>query len=66
MWPGVSELPDYKTSFPNWKPGNQLNEAVPQLDSTGLDILKVRKLISLSKLSVNKGITRVTTGYPYI
>ena len=40
-WPGVSDLPDYKTSFPNWKSGDQLKEAVPQLDDKGQDILQV-------------------------
>lgn len=41
MWPGVSELPDYKTCFPNWRPGNQLEEAVPELSPLGLDLIKV-------------------------
>lgn len=41
IWPGVSDLPDYKTNFPKWKPGNQLKEAVPQLDEVGHDLLKV-------------------------
>ncbi|KAF6023915.1 CDK1 [Bugula neritina] len=38
-WPGVSQLPDYKTTFPNWRPGQQLVEAVPQLDEKGHDLL---------------------------
>ena len=37
----MSDLPDYKTSFPNWKSGDQLKEAVPQLDDKGQDILQV-------------------------
>jgi len=40
-WPGVSQLPDYKTTFPNWRPGQQLVEAVPQLDEKGHDLLAV-------------------------
>lgn len=39
-WPGVSDLPDYKTSFPIWR-GNNLKESCKVLDSTGLDLLQV-------------------------
>jgi cyclin-dependent kinase 1 len=39
-WPGVSDLPDYKSSFPSWK-GNNLKESVKVLDATGLDLLQV-------------------------
>ena len=39
-WPGVTSLPDYKPSFPNWKT-NELASAVKQLDPTGLDLLQV-------------------------
>ncbi|KAK1943964.1 Cyclin-dependent kinase 1 [Phytophthora citrophthora] len=38
MWPGVSTLPDYKTTFPQWRP-QPLNKVVPQLDRVGLDLL---------------------------
>lgn len=37
-WPGVSQLPDYKPSFPQW-PSVPLNKAVPQLDEQGLELL---------------------------
>ena len=43
MWPGVSELPDYKSTFPKWKPESQLKEAVPRLEESGLDLLQVRE-----------------------
>ena len=43
IWPGVSQLPDYKPSFPHWSP-QDLSEHVPGLDEEGLDILKVRVL----------------------
>lgn len=36
-WPGVSQLPDYKTAFPQCKPQN-LSSILPQLDSLGLDL----------------------------
>jgi cyclin-dependent kinase 1 len=39
-WPGVSELQDYKSSFPMWRTVN-LREAVRVLDTTGLDLLQV-------------------------
>ena len=39
-WPGVSNLPDYKPTFPCWKT-NQLHTAVKQLDNVGLDLLQV-------------------------
>eukprot|EP00741_Cyanophora_paradoxa_P024531 tig00000269_g23685.t1 len=38
VWPGVSQLPDYKNTFPNW-PVQSLAKAVPQLDAAGLDLL---------------------------
>ncbi|KAJ8318559.1 hypothetical protein KUTeg_003650 [Tegillarca granosa] len=38
-WPGVTSLPDYKPTFPNWKT-NQLHASVKQLDNTGLDLLQ--------------------------
>ena len=39
-WPGVSQLPDYKTSFPSWHT-NVLPQTVKNLDDTGLDLLQV-------------------------
>lgn len=36
-WPGVSQLPDYKTAFPQCKPQNP-STILPQLDSLGLDL----------------------------
>ncbi|PWN47102.1 putative Cdk1-cyclin-dependent kinase 1 [Violaceomyces palustris] len=38
IWPGVKNLPDYKTSFPQWS-GIPLKKAVPRLDDQGLDLL---------------------------
>ncbi|CAI7648560.1 unnamed protein product [Penicillium glandicola] len=38
IWPGVTELPDYKNSFPRWKrPSTPL---VPGLESAGCDLLE--------------------------
>ncbi|CAL1530848.1 unnamed protein product [Lymnaea stagnalis] len=38
-WPGVSQLPDFKPSFPHWKT-NQLASSVKQLDPLGLELLQ--------------------------
>lgn len=37
-WPGVSSLPDFKTSFPKW-PARPLAKVVPGLDEAGVDLL---------------------------
>ncbi|KAH8113576.1 Pkinase-domain-containing protein [Phellopilus nigrolimitatus] len=37
-WPGVSQLPDYKPSFPQWVKQN-LSQHVPHLDPSGVDFL---------------------------
>lgn len=38
LWPGVSQLPDYKASFPKW-PAQETREIVPSLDKDGHDLL---------------------------
>ncbi|XP_075227035.1 cyclin-dependent kinase 1 [Lycorma delicatula] len=38
-WPGVSQLPDYKPTFPNWTQ-NTLKTQVKNIDETGLDLLE--------------------------
>ena len=38
LWPGVSQLPDFKSSFPSWK-SNVLKAVVPGLCDDGLDLL---------------------------
>ena len=37
-WPGVSSLPDYKPTFPQW-PGQDISKCCPGLDDVGLDLL---------------------------
>lgn len=39
-WPGVSELKDYKPSFPTWSE-NILKKSVKNINSVGLDLLQV-------------------------
>mmetsp|Transcript_933 Transcript_933/g.1657 ORF Transcript_933/g.1657 Transcript_933/m.1657 type:complete len:299 (-) Transcript_933:47-943(-) len=38
IWPGVSQLPDYKPTFPNWPP-QPLNRTVQGMDALALDLL---------------------------
>ena len=40
IWPGVTELPDWKSTFPNWKQ-KKLSSVCPKLDAQGLDLLTV-------------------------
>jgi cyclin-dependent kinase len=40
VWPGVSTLPDYKSTFPQWHPVD-LKGAVKGLDDNGLDLLRL-------------------------
>ena len=42
-WPGVSQLPDYKSTFPQWS-RQDVSRIVPTLDDAGLDMLKVGAL----------------------
>ncbi len=39
-WPGVSQLPDWKSTFPKWS-AQKLEKVVPTLTEEGYDILKV-------------------------
>ncbi|XP_055918794.1 cyclin-dependent kinase 1 [Eupeodes corollae] len=39
IWPGVTSLPDYKTTFPYWST-NQLANQVRKLNAVGLDLIK--------------------------
>ncbi|XP_054721003.1 LOW QUALITY PROTEIN: cyclin-dependent kinase 1-like [Uloborus diversus] len=39
VWPGVTELPDYKTVFPNWKQ-NSLSVLTTHLNEAGQDLLQ--------------------------
>ncbi|OXU25419.1 hypothetical protein TSAR_003509 [Trichomalopsis sarcophagae] len=39
IWPGVTQLADYKATFPNWKTNN-LQAQVKTLDENGVDLLE--------------------------
>jgi cyclin-dependent kinase 1 len=43
-WKGVTELPDYKPTFPKWK-ANRIKDTVKHLDEAGMDLLTVCVLI---------------------
>ncbi|KAG8809669.1 Cyclin-dependent kinase catalytic subunit [Serendipita sp. 399] len=38
IWPGVSELPDYKSTFPQWGP-QPLGEIIKGVDAEGIDVI---------------------------
>jgi cyclin-dependent kinase 1 len=39
IWPGLTQMPDYKANFPSWK-RCVLSSLVPQMDKDGLDLLE--------------------------
>lgn len=39
VWPGVSQLPDYKTTFPQWS-GTDLGETVRDVEPFGLELVE--------------------------
>jgi cyclin-dependent kinase 2 len=45
MWPGVSNLPDYKSMFPRWE-AQDVSEVVPMLDAAGRNLFLVRELLN--------------------
>mmetsp|Transcript_28613 Transcript_28613/g.84697 ORF Transcript_28613/g.84697 Transcript_28613/m.84697 type:complete len:292 (+) Transcript_28613:917-1792(+) len=49
-WQGVSMLPDYKDTFPKWRPRN-LAEVVPTLNAAGLDLMS-RMLVYLPQYRI--------------
>ena len=40
-WPGVSKLPDYKLTFPKWRPQNLSHILWPNMDADALSLLEV-------------------------
>ena len=40
LWPGVTSLPDYKSTFPNW-PRQKLQNVMKGVDPQGVDLLEV-------------------------
>jgi len=54
-WKGVTELPDYKPSFPKWK-DNKLAQATKQIDADGLDLLQQMLIYDPSRRIIAKAI----------
>lgn len=47
VWPGVTELPDYKSFFPQW-PKKPTDKICENLDANGRDLLEVSAKLTLS------------------
>lgn len=55
-WPGVSELPNYKDTFPQWRT-KELRSIVPDMDEVAIDLLQ--KMINqdpLQRISAKKAL----------
>jgi len=48
LWPGVTQLPDFKASFPNWATMN-LKNSMKKLEPSGLDLLEAMLVYDPSK-----------------
>ncbi|XP_071825972.1 cyclin-dependent kinase 2-like isoform X2 [Apostichopus japonicus] len=53
-WPGVSKLPDYKSTFPKWQQ-HDLHKSVPALSVDGADLLKQMLMYQPDKRTSAKG-----------
>lgn len=62
VWPGVSQLPDYKETFPQWS-RQSLHDVVRALDDTGIDLLSVSANVVVVRLSFVHGDTQRTLTY---
>lgn len=60
-WPGVSKLPDYKHTFPQWK-ATSLKKKFPDFDPDGLDLME-----KFLQMDPDKRITiREALNHPFI
>lgn len=50
IWPGVTTLPDYKSSFPSWH-AKDLSDNVAGITSTSAEMLAVRLKVFTSNLT---------------
>lgn len=66
VWPGVSGLPDYKPTFPQWS-RQELARIVPTLDDAGIDLLKVHYFVAVCSVRAHagRGYKIVPTGYSH-
>lgn len=63
-WPGVTQLPDYKGSFPRW-PRKEMKDIVPNLDRDGRDLLTVSEG-SEQGLEVRQAVFKLDKEYGYL
>jgi serine/threonine protein kinase len=43
-FPGISELPDWRSDFPNYPPPDSLHVLVPNLEQSGVELLQVSQV----------------------
>lgn len=58
-WPNISKLPDYKSSFPQWK-AKYIEDLFPNLDKEGLDLMD--KLLTMDpekRITIREAIEHV-------
>lgn len=60
IWPGVTSLPDYKPTFPNWTK-DSLNSQLKNMDDKGIDLLR-KMLVYDPKKRIN---ARDALKHPY-
>ena len=57
VWPGVSDLPNFKPTFPKWKP-KDLSKEVPDMDELAVDLLlKMLAYDPVQRISAKKALT---------
>ncbi|CAB3369212.1 Hypothetical predicted protein [Cloeon dipterum] len=60
IWPGVSQLPDYKTTFPQWSQ-NTLASYVPSMCAKGIDLMQ--KMLAFNPMA--RMSAKVAVKHPY-
>lgn len=56
MWEGVSELPDYSRTFPNWRE-KHIGDTITNLDPSGMDLLSQMLIYNpLKRISASKAL----------
>ncbi|XP_065351367.1 cyclin-dependent kinase 1-like [Cloeon dipterum] len=60
IWPGVSQLPDYKATFPQWSQ-NTLASYVPTMDAKGIDLMQ--KMLAFNPMG--RVSAKVAVKHPY-
>jgi len=59
LWPGVTSYPEYKSTFPKWKPTN-IADILPELDEKGIDLMN--KFLTLDpdkRITIKEAINHV-------